>query len=108
MVAEAMGVRSGAPKLRGVVPRDEDRPVVQLAAVSSEEGAEAAWRRLRQQARVLTDGHVSAVSEAEVNGQHVWRLRAFGFTDVAEASAFCSELRAVKAGCWVVPASGPR
>jgi len=40
-----------------------------------------------------------------VNGQHVWRLRAAGFADVAEASAFCTGIRAVKANCWVVPPS---
>jgi hypothetical protein len=77
-------------------------PVVQLAAAASARSAEAEWQRLRQQARVLTDGHLPMLTETEVNGQHVWRLRADGFTDVAQASAFCMGLRAVKAGCWVV------
>jgi hypothetical protein len=80
-------------------------PVVQLAASHSAQLAEAEWRRLRQQAPKLTDGHSPALSEAEVNGQHVWRLRAAGFADVTEASAFCASVRLVKADCWVVPQS---
>ena len=86
-------------------PRGPLHPMVQLAAAGSEQRAEAEWRRLRQQVRTLTEGHLPAVSEADVNGQHVWRLRAAGFADVAEASAFCAGIRAAKANCWVVPAS---
>lgn len=81
------------------------RPMVQLAAAGSAQRAVAEWRRLRQRAPKLTDGHLPAVIEAEVNGQQVWRLRAAGFADVAEASAFCTGIRAVKADCWVVPPS---
>jgi len=87
------------------VLRAATRLVVQLAAADSAQRAEAEWRRLRQHAPTLTNGHLPAVSEAEVNGQHVWRLRAAGFADVAEASAFCTGIRAVKANCWVVPPS---
>lgn len=100
----AAAVASAVPEQQ-VVPSDAGRPLVQLAAAPSRQGAEAEWRRLRQQAPTLTDGHLPAINEAEVNGQHVWRLRAAGFADVAEASAFCSGIRAVKAGCWVVPPS---
>jgi hypothetical protein len=81
------------------------RLMVQLTAAGSEERADAEWRRLRREARELTEGHPPAISEADVNGQHVWRLRAAGFADVAEASAFCTGIRAVKANCWVVPPS---
>jgi hypothetical protein len=81
------------------------RLMVQLAAADSAQSAEAEWRRLRQHAPTLTDGHKPAVIEAKVNGQHVWRLRAAGFADLAEASAFCSGIRAVQANCWVVPPS---
>jgi hypothetical protein len=60
---------------------------------------------LRQHAPRLTDGHQPAVIEAEVNGHQVWRLRTAGFADMAEASAFCSDIRAEKSDCWVVPPS---
>jgi hypothetical protein len=101
-----------APSLPPAVPAEDktpparaSRPVVQLAAARSPQGAEAEWRRLRQQAPRLTDGHLPAVIEAEVNGREVWRLRTAGFADVAEASAFCTGMRAVNADCWVVPAA---
>jgi hypothetical protein len=105
--APVPAVPSAGPDVR-VVPGSGGLPLVQLAAAPSRQGAEAEWRRLRQQARMLTDGHRPAINEAEVNGQHVWRLRAAGFTDVAEATAFCSGMRAVTAGCWVVTASASR
>lgn len=95
MMAEA-GARDG-------VKAGALHPMVQLAAADSARSAEAEWQRLRQHAPNLTHGHKAAVSEAEVNGQHVWRLRASGFADMSEASAFCSGIRAVKANCWVVP-----
>ncbi|HVC59495.1 MAG TPA: SPOR domain-containing protein [Acetobacteraceae bacterium] len=78
------------------------RLAVQLAAARSAQRAEAEWRRLRLDAPKLTYGHQPAVSEADVNGRRVWRLRTAGFSDVAQASAFCSSMRAVKAACWVV------
>jgi hypothetical protein len=103
-IAPAAAVPAAVPEMQAA-PRDAVRPLVQLAAAPSRQGAEAAWRRLRQQAPTLTDGRLPVVSEAEVNGQHVWRLRAFGFADVAEAGAFCAGIRAVAAGCWVVRAT---
>ncbi len=101
----AAALPPAVPTVAKAVPPTGFRLVVQLAASRSPQRAEAEWHRLRQQARKLTDGHLPAVSEAEVNGQHVWRLRAAGFADVAEASAFCTGIRAVKADCWVVPPS---
>jgi hypothetical protein len=91
------------PAVTKAVPAQASRPVVQLAAARSPQRAAAEWRRLRLQAPKLTDGHLPAVIEAEVNGQQVWRLRTAGFADVAEASAFCTGIRAVRADCWVVP-----
>jgi len=82
-----------------------EHPMVQLAAASSARQAVAAWRRLRQGAPGLTGGHDPAISAAEVNGRRVWRLRAGGFTDIAAARSFCSDLRAARTDCWVVPAS---
>ena len=104
-VTPATGLPAAGPEMAKAAPRPASRPVVQLAAAGSEQRAQAEWRRLREQARTLTEGHLPAVSEADVNGQHVWRLRAAGFADVAEASAFCTGMHAVKANCWVIPPS---
>jgi hypothetical protein len=103
--APEAGVPPAVAATTKAAPPGDFRLMVQLAAAGSAQRAVAEWQRLRQHAPKLTDGHLPAVSEAEVNGQHVWRLRAAGFADVAEASAFCSGIRAVKASCWVVPPS---
>ena len=89
----------------GVEPAPAGRLQVQLAAADTAQGAVAAWRRLRQRAPALTDGHDPAIVQAEVKGRQVWRLRTGGFPDVAAASAFCAGIRAAKADCWVVAAS---
>ena len=62
------------------------------------------WRRLRRDAPQLTDGHNPTIMSADVNGRHVWRLRADGFEDIAAARAFCIGIRTANADCWVVPA----
>lgn len=79
-------------------------PMVQLVAAASADRAVAAWRRLREADPGLTSGHSPAISAAEVNGHQVWRLRAGGFADLAAAAAFCSDMRAAKADCWVIAA----
>jgi SPOR domain len=81
-----------------------DHPMVQLAAVANARQAVAAWRRLRRDAPQLTDGHNPTIMSADVNGRHVWRLRADGFEDIAAARAFCIGIRTANADCWVVPA----
>jgi hypothetical protein len=103
VAAAAPSLPPTKPAVTQAAPAQASRPVVQLTAARSPQRAEAEWRRLRLQAPTLTDGHLPAVVEAEVNGQQVWRLRTAGFADVAEASAFCTGIRAVRADCWVVP-----
>jgi len=91
------------PAMAKAAPQVEPHLAVQLAALGSAQRAEAEWQRLRQHAPKLTDGHQPAISEAEVNGHQVWRLRTAGFADVAEAGAFCTDIRTAKSDCWVVP-----
>lgn len=105
VAAAGAGTASAGTTVATAVPRAAFRPEVQLAAAQSAQSAEAEWRRLRRDAPTLTEGRLPAVREAEVNGRHVWRLRAAGFADVAEASAFCTGIRVAKAECWVVPGS---
>jgi hypothetical protein len=76
---------------------------VQLAASPSPELADRAWERLRHDSPVLLRGHTSFVVAAEVDGRPVWRLRTAGFADLPAAAAFCRQVRAAAAACWVVP-----
>ena len=102
----APGAKAVASSPNG--PDAGDHPMVQLAALSDAQQAVAAWRRLRREAPKLTDGHNPEIVSADVNGRHVWRLRAGGFDDIAAATAFCTGIRTANADCWVVPASAIR
>ena len=75
---------------------------VQLVAAQSAEGAEAAWKLLQQRLPKLVQGHSPMVTQADVEGHKVWRLRTGGFATRAEADAFCTSVRATKSTCWVV------
>ena len=78
---------------------------VQLTAAGSAQRAVAAWKRLQQRLPRLVRAHQPAVSSAYVHGKMIWRLRAGGFATVAEADAFCAQVRAAKSDCWVVGAA---
>ena len=75
--------------------------LVQLAAVSSEEAAKLEWQRLEKRMGDLFSHHQPSFTKIERNGQTLWRLRTGGFSDVAQATAFCERVRAKGAGCAV-------
>ena len=73
---------------------------VQLAALPTEEGARAEWQRLLHRMPQLLGGREPAVSRLDrADGKVFWRLRTGGFTDIADATAFCSKVRAQGFGC---------
>jgi sporulation related protein len=75
--------------------------LVQLAAVSSEEAARTEWQRLEKRMPDLFDHRQPAFSKTERNGRTLWRVRTGGFSDVAQATAFCERVRAKGAGCSI-------
>jgi hypothetical protein len=76
-------------------------PQVQLAAVSSEEAARAEWQRMEKRMPELFGQRQPAFSKTERNGRTLWRLRTGGFSDTAQATAFCERVRAKGAGCSI-------
>jgi len=72
---------------------------VQLASVGSEDAAKAEWERLAKRMPEMLNGRRPAVSKTERDGRAYWRLRTGGFSDIAQATAFCERVRAKGGGC---------
>jgi hypothetical protein len=75
--------------------------LVQLAALSSEESAKTEWERLSKRMPDLLGRKQPAVSKIERDGKTYWRLRTGGFADIAQATAFCEQVRAKGNGCSI-------
>jgi nucleoid-associated protein YgaU len=75
--------------------------LVQLAALSSEDAARTEWGRLEKRMPDLFGKHQPAVSRFERDGKTFWRLRTGGFSDIAQATAFCEQVRAKGNGCSI-------
>ena len=74
---------------------------VQLAAVGSQEAAQAEWQRLARKYPDLLGNRQLEVSRVDHGGKVFWRVRTGGFADQASASAFCSQIKAKGAACDV-------
>ena len=92
--------RAAAPAARPVAPA-VGSTLVQLAAVESEQGAQAEWQRLAKRIPDMLGDKRPVVQRAERDGKPVWRVRTGGFTDMADATSFCARLRAKGAPCTI-------
>ena len=75
--------------------------VVQLGALSSEAAALAEWQKLSKGAPDVFATHQPAVQKTERDGKTFWRLRTAGFADMADATAFCTKVRAKGGACTI-------
>ena len=89
----ASGTAAGTAALGGTM--------VQVAAMKTEQEAQAEWQRLAKRMPDALGGRNAVVQRAERDGKQVWRVRTGGFADVAEATAFCVRLRAKGADCTI-------
>ncbi len=87
------------PRVTAVVAAP--RMLVQVGALGSEPAAHAEWKHLTATMPDLFGGRQPTVSRTEHDGHVLWRLRTGGFTDVAQATAFCERVRAKRAGCSI-------
>ena len=76
------------------------RVQVQLAALTSEDGARSEWDRMARRAPELFQGRNPSVMRLDRDGQSpLFRLRTGGFADQAAARDFCEQVRARGATC---------
>jgi len=75
--------------------------LVQLAALASQEAAQAEWERLVKRWPEVFGGHQPAYSKIDRAGQTFWRVRTGGFANAAQAAQFCAQLRAEGGACSV-------
>lgn len=76
-------------------------PVVQLAAVDSEQVAQAEWQRLAKRMPDLLNDRRPLLQRADHDGHVVWRVRTGGFADIAEATGFCARVRSKGGACSI-------
>jgi hypothetical protein len=73
---------------------------VQVAAASSEDGANAEWTRKAKTAPELFAAAEKVIVQADVNGRTVYRVRAGSFATTADADAFCNAFKAKGGECF--------
>ena len=76
-------------------------PMVQLAALNSEDRAHAEWSLLAKKMPELLNGKQPSYTRIERDGHTFWRVRTSGFADVAQARGFCDHVRAKGGGCTI-------
>ena len=74
---------------------------VQLAAMDSERAAMTEWTRLSKRMPELLASHHPSVVEAQRDGKTLFRLRTGGFADIAQATAFCTQVKSKGGGCAI-------
>lgn len=92
---------TAAPARPATPSSEASGTMVQIAAVDSERGATAEWQRLAKKMPDLLGDRRPVVQRAEFAGKAVWRIRTGGFADIAEATQFCTRMRAKGAGCSI-------
>ncbi len=103
-VATNAAPRVGAPAAAAITAKPT-APVggaqVQLAAVGSEEAAQAEWERLARKYPDLLGSRHLVVSHVDRGAKTFWRVRTGGFASVASATTFCNQIRTKGAVCSV-------
>jgi cell division septation protein DedD len=72
--------------------------------MATEAAATAEWQRLQNRMPDVLGSRQPDISKSDRPGRVWWRLRTGGFEDAAQATEFCSRLRAKGINCFVTAA----
>ncbi|MBJ3761854.1 SPOR domain-containing protein [Maribius pontilimi] len=97
-IPEAMPVAAVAGEV-DVASLAQGTRLVQLGAFASGDVARAEWDKIAARFPDYFDGKRRVVQRAESGGKTFFRLRAEGFTDLADTRRFCTALVAGQADC---------
>ena len=102
----AVAAVAEAPALPSVAVMTDELPVgtklVQLGAFPTPEDAAQEWMKLQTRFGDLLTGKAQVIQQASSGGATFYRLRASGFTELADARAFCDVMDAGRAACTPV------
>jgi hypothetical protein len=76
--------------------------MVLLSSAKTEADAQLDWDRLTKKLPDLFHDHRALFQKTDEKGPTPWRLRTSGFTDAAQAKAFCDKVKAKGGQCTVV------
>lgn len=90
----------GAPDYIPVFVRD-GKYVVQIAAASTEAGANAEWdKRVKASPELFSGAAEKIIVQADVNGRTVYRVRVGAFGAAENAEGFCNAIKAKGGACF--------
>ena len=69
--------------------------------MESEAAAQAEWQRLQKRMPELLNDRRPTTLKAERDGHPIWRVRIAGFSDIADATGFCTKIRARGGNCAI-------
>ena len=99
---QAAPATAPAPHVAPAAAGSVKGPMIQLAAVGSEQAAQAEWARLTKKFPEVLGTRKPVFSKVERDGRTFWRIRTAGFPDANAAKGACDKLRAQGApGCTV-------
>ncbi len=89
------------PMSAAAMPAGAGAGQVQLAALGTQEAAMAEWARLQHRMPDLLGNRQPAVLRFDRAGKTYFRLRTGGFANLAQATAFCEQVRTKGSGCSI-------